>query len=196
MATSKFDVSGMSIDDIMSMDWDDVKRLSRSELAKVTSRLASAGNKRLRRMEKSGITYSPAYSSAMRGGGNFSVKGKGVNELRTEFARVRNFLNLKTSTVKGAKEFKKKFENMTSGLSNNQIGEFFDMLHRLQESDRAFFEDSIRYKIIMEILTNKVKEMSGTELYNYMRKRIDELYEQQADEFMDVSGMFDQFNDI
>lgn len=67
------------------------------------SRLASMANKRLVRLENNGFEDSPAYQQFVASGGEkFSVRGKDYNELQKELARVRQFVNAKTSTIRGA----------------------------------------------------------------------------------------------
>lgn len=67
------------------------------------SRLASMANKRLVRLENNGFEDSPAYRQWVESGGKkFSVRGKDYNELQKELARVRQFTQAKTSTIRGA----------------------------------------------------------------------------------------------
>lgn len=68
------------------------------------NRLVSMANKRLRRMEKKGYK-SPAYKATMKSGGKFHNKrGASFNEKQKEYYRVKNFLGMKTSTIKGSKK--------------------------------------------------------------------------------------------
>lgn len=68
------------------------------------NRLVSMANKRLRRMKKKGY-QSPAYKSAMKTGGKFHNKrGASFNEKQKEYYRVKQFLGMKTSTIKGSKK--------------------------------------------------------------------------------------------
>lgn len=72
-------------------------------LKREVSRLSSMANKRLVRLENNGFEDSPAYKQWIESGGKkFSVRGKDYNELQKELARVRQFVNAKTSTIHGA----------------------------------------------------------------------------------------------
>lgn len=72
-------------------------------LKREVSRLASVANKRLVRLENNGFEDSPAYKQWIESGGEkFSVRGKDYNALQKELARVRQFVNAKTSTIRGA----------------------------------------------------------------------------------------------
>lgn len=144
------DVSGMSISDIMNIDINTFNKLGESDLRRITSRLVSAGNKRIRRLESAGIT-SPAYSSLGTSGNKFSTKlPKGisatqrVNALRQEFSRTRGFLSMKTSTIGGYNEYIKEMKEEISestGLSKKDLkgvdlGKAFATLHKLQQSGK------------------------------------------------------------
>lgn len=72
-------------------------------LKREVSRLTSMANKRLVRLENNGFEDSPAYKQWIESGGEkFSVRGKDYNALQKELARVRQFVNAKTSTIRGA----------------------------------------------------------------------------------------------
>lgn len=90
--------------DIMKMGIDEFSHLSKTELRQAVSRLADAANKRLKRLSKSDVV-SPAYMEAMDNGNKFSTRGKSEIELQIEFRRVSNFLQDKTSTIKGSREY-------------------------------------------------------------------------------------------
>ena len=98
-------IKGLSIKDIINMDFEDVQKLTRKELASLTSRLVSASNKRIRRLEKSELSESPALRSLKSRTGNIrlSVKGKSQGQLQKTFTEAKHFLNLKTSTIGGYK---------------------------------------------------------------------------------------------
>ena len=137
----------MTIQDILNLDWNDINRMPRTQLAKITSQLASAGNKRLRRLEKTeGGINSPAYryikgdaTAKGRGLGDFSVKGKNQGQLKGEYMRLKGFLSAKTSSVSGFKKYKKRVEKeftKKSGIENptpKQIGDFWVNFHHFRE---------------------------------------------------------------
>lgn len=98
----KFDIAGKSIESILAMDFNELQKLQRKDFARVTSRLVSAVNKRLKRLETSPEgQQSPAYISRMEAGGKLSVRNKNLNELRETFREAKEFLNKKTSSRRG-----------------------------------------------------------------------------------------------
>ena len=108
-----------SINELLNMSSRDVAKLSRQELAGVVSQLASAGNKRLRRLETTPMgTESRPYKTAMEAG-KFSVAGKNQGQLQNEFKRVSEFLKSKTSTVSGWKA-EKAFWRAYRGIAKSE----------------------------------------------------------------------------
>ncbi len=99
-AKSVWSAEGKSVEDLIKMgsDYNRYKRLSEPTLRKVMNRLASAANKRLRRMEAAGEA-SPAYREVQASGGKFSTKGKTLEGLQKEFLRVKQFFEDKTSSL-------------------------------------------------------------------------------------------------
>ena len=108
------EIKGLSIKDIQDMTWKELNKLSLDELKQLSSRLNSAANKRLRRMEQTGEDrYSPAYSSIMKSGGNFSVKGKETKtDIKNEIQRASGFLSAKTGKISGVRKHRKKIREI------------------------------------------------------------------------------------
>lgn len=79
--------------------------MSMSNIKKDMYRKVAIANKRLERLEQSGLTSSPAYQSWFNNyaGKRFSAKGDNWNLLQHELAAVDRFLGMKTSTVVGFK---------------------------------------------------------------------------------------------
>lgn len=210
-------VSGLSVNDILSMDWTDVQKLNRRDLSQLTSRLASAGNKRLRRLEKAGLEDSPAYSAIQRSGGDFSVKNKTINDLRSEYNRVRTFLSptTKTSSVRGArqveKEFKKRLgfkegedmtdyqrkkfwegyrmfeENNKAQVHNIGSGEIQQMMRDVQRQDKRMSGRRLAYTFENNINLNKLYEERQSNEEVYSRTRFYNFDEDESDEELPFS---------
>ena len=109
-------------------------------LKKEVSRMASMANKRLKRLEKNELTHLPSYKAWEENGSiRFSVKGKTHQQLQAEYWRLKNFLDAKTSTVRGANAFLKEMaQNM--GIKYNGLAD-------LKTKSQKFFE-----------LANKIKQ--------------------------------------
>ena len=103
-------------------------------------RLVSMANKRLRRLEQQNLINSPAYKKWVEDGGQkFSVKGKSMNEVKQEIARMNEFLNKQTSTVKGAKQY---FKNVAKEVGIKSFDNFTDLQNKLN----TFFETTAKIK--------------------------------------------------
>ena len=108
MAKKRSRVStGLSIHDIMSMDMKKFESYTIKEQKELTSRLASAANKRFKTFEKKEIV-NPAILKMQMEGGKISVKNKTPAELKEEYFRAKAFLKSKFSTQKGYNQYMKK----------------------------------------------------------------------------------------
>ena len=112
------------------------EKMKRDEFVKQMQPTIDAANKRLKRLQ--GMkTLSPALNSVMESGGKFSLKGKSRNEVLKEASRAIAFINMKTSTVGGAKQFEKgfadKLSNKAKDITNEQRKLLFDNFRKLQQ---------------------------------------------------------------
>lgn len=114
-----------------------VAEMTRNEIAKECRRLFDMANKRIKRLENSGL-LSPALHAVLKEG-KFYAKGKDLNQLRHEYARVHAFLNMDTSTVGGARKYEKHLVSIMGGknLSDAQRSTLFDAFRRIKEVSPA-----------------------------------------------------------
>ena len=190
-------VAGMSIKDIMDMDIETFNKLSESDLRAITSRLVSAGNKRIRRLQKAEIN-SPALTS-LGTKTRFSTKlpknvstSQKVNKLRQEFSRARQFLAMKTSTISGAKSYVKEIKSNISksvgrDVSAVNLNRAFELLHKMQErgeipAGAANKAGSIHARdYIIETMMDK-GELSDEDIIKATTKDYNEYYEENETE--------------
>lgn len=142
------------------------------ELRKEVSRLASMANKRLKRLEEAGLTHSPAYQKWLaEGGKKFGVKGKTINEVQAELARIRNFINAKTSTIRGLNATLKEMAANT-GMKYSNLKElhaksekFFELASKVEQYLRTVEDiaSAIGYQKIWEAI-NQYVEATETDL--------------------------------
>lgn len=192
-------VSGLSIDDILNMDIVDFNRLSEKDLKLVVGRMVSAVNKRLRRFAKKGIS-TPATRALMKSGGVLSVKGKNANQLRKEYARARNFLNMETSTQKGYKKVQEKITDTLKqrgvNIEPDELDELFEVWNDLIEIDPSVSLNKDKYQLMQDI-ANMPDDINVSEKIQKAKERYTEIYEQQQEEFgkevtlYGVSGFFE-----
>lgn len=103
----------MNIKEIMELTSADLDAMSLQDLKKISNVLNSAANKRVKRLQSSGMSdYSPALAS-VKEKGKFSTVGKDSKyRVRNEITRAKQFLSAKTSSLKGAKSYKKTVEKL------------------------------------------------------------------------------------
>ena len=176
----------------------DVNSWDRRTAARAVRRLADTANKRIRQFEKAGIE-SPAYLNVMKSGGKFSTKGKDVNQLRSEFIRARNFLNMKTSTKKGYEKVKKDFFDRVSAttaqqisLSDETLNKFWRVYDKTESDISPFVKGSERgQKIVFDVFI-KDTDLTEEELIKKVLKKFDIYYEEQQQEqqYFDASDFF------
>lgn len=132
------------------------------------SRKASMANKRLVRLENNNLTETPAYKQWVnyKGGVKFSVKGKDYNQLQQELARLNNFIDATTSTVRGANRVLKEIAENT-GIKYNSVKElqakskqFFELTSKIQQYLRQTENSAtaIGYRKIWEAINEYVKD--------------------------------------
>ena len=99
------------------------------------SHLASMANKRLDRLEKNELTSSPAYQKWEQNGSHrFSVSGKSYSEVQSEYWRVKDFLEMRTSSVTGTKAV---LQEIATNIGWGKID--FDNIALTQEQLSNFF---------------------------------------------------------
>ena len=111
-------------------------KMKRGELVKQMQPTIDAANKRIKRLQ--GMkTLSPALNAVMDSGGKFSLKGKTRNEVLKEASRAVAFINMKTSTVSGTKQFERgfaaKLSNKAQNITNEQRKVLFDAFRKLEQ---------------------------------------------------------------
>ena len=129
------------------------------------SKLASLANKRVARLESNGLTDSPAYKAYIETGGKFGVRGKDHNQLQSEVARLKKFIESTTSTVKGVTNTLKemasntgiKYENLKDLRS--KAAKFFELSSKVEQYLRTVDDmaSAIGYQKIWEAINQYVK---------------------------------------
>lgn len=192
-------VSGKSVTDILNMDIRDFNKLGISDLRKVVGRLVSAVNKRIRRFMKSGIS-TPATRSLEKSGGMLSTKGKDLNQLRTEYARGRDFLNMETSSRKGYEDVQKKtvetLKDRGVDVTTEELDDIFEVYGKLKEIDPSVGVILSSSQVIGEISKLDNTQDVQTRIMQ-AKERYNELYEENQEQFgrevtlYGVSGFFE-----
>ena len=132
------------------------------------SKKASMANKRLVRLRKNNMTNNPAYRQWVdyKGGVKFSVKGKSYNELQGELARVNNFIDSATSTVRGTNRYLKNLAS-NAGIKFNSVKE-------LTDSSNAFFELASKVDDYLESANNSASAIGYQKIWSAINQYVKE----------------------
>lgn len=192
-------VKGLSIQDIINLEWNDVSKLTRKELSVVTSRLVSATNKRLRRLEASSLGESPAYKSLLTrtGESRLSVKGKKQGQLQRVFSEAKHFLTLKTSTIGG---YKKVIKNIKSSISSRldrdissiDVSKLYSTLHKGQEMGLIDMRGSKGSENAVNYIT-EILERNPNKTIDEIIDNIEDWYQNMYEEEFDYDEDYDDF---
>ena len=117
-------LNNYTVEQILSMGDDELNKTNQRQMSHMLRTVALAANKRITRLEnnekKGGIAID-ALNAVQESGGRFYVGGKTRNQMLAELARAREFMNMKTSTVTGAKEVRKNRERMIYGATREEM---------------------------------------------------------------------------
>ena len=173
---------------------DNFSTMKRKDLIDEMQPTIDAANKRLKRLQ--GMeTLSPALNSVLQSGGKFSIKGKTRNEILKEASRALSFINMKTSTVSGAKQFEKNFaaklSNKSKNITNDQRKTLFDSFRKLQQISPVGLNIYGSERLVRMLADEVVDENYSFEAT--MNKALKEL-EREYEQFMQEQEDLDPFN--
>ena len=184
------------IDDILNIDINDLNRMTKKQLLDVVRQLSKTANQRIYRLEhtKTG-TLSPAYHHVEKRGEIFGVKGKTLNQLRNEYADVKNFLKMKTSTVSGWNKVRKEtYNRIGTDFAGVDEVRFWNLYRKLEELDFGSVQN-VGSTTTQRMLRQELEQNSGDDddILSAMEKRLTgeyekimESYNYEGDEFFDI----------
>lgn len=181
---------------IQNMPLSKLMSLSRADLETATRALVRESNRRLTVMKNKGLA-SPSTEYIKKHGGKFrtttrSGEKKSVTELREEFQRAKGFLESKTSTVKGYREWETKVGETLAkqgidymSLTPAQKRRFWQAFSKVEELDRAnTLKGSANYKSTVNEVYNAVKKgLLKRDLDTFAKGLNDELYAESEKDF-------------
>lgn len=184
------------IDDILNIDINDLNRMTKKQLSDVVRRLSKTANQRIYRLEHTETgTLSPAYHHVEKRGENFGAGGKTLNQLRNEYADVKNFLKMKTSTVSGWNKVRKEtYKRIGVNFEGIDEKRFWNLYRKLEQLDYGSVQN-VGSTTVQRMLRQEMEQNSGDDddILNAMEKRITGEYEKimgshnyEDDEFFDI----------
>ena len=171
------------------------EKITAKNIRKAVNTIASAANKRLRRISSAGYDYQGMESTPYHGEDSiagvrrFSTKGKSEEELYSEFKRAKSFMESELSSISGMKKVAKDAQ-----IALDDLREHME-LKAQYEREQAYEEDPLSY-VEYETYDNSERSEQETEydsdserseqepeydfygmfrgehIYNYMRKNL------------------------
>jgi hypothetical protein len=204
----KVNLTGKSVNQLVHLSATQIKGYDRQNLARIVTKLNSAANKRVTRLEKAGYSTPAMRAAKVDKGQRFSVAGKNLKQLRAEYIRVSGFLKADTSTKKGYKGFLKKIQKSFSdkgvkigGRGGTDTQDFIQKETKiydwLKEKSPIIEESGYKYEA-MKMISEYVSQgsLSESSIKRRMAKWVKEVYEEeQRKRNIDTSNFFDVTED-
>ena len=201
---TKVNLTGKSVKDLIHLSATQIKGYDRQNLARIVTKLDSAANKRLVRLEKAGYNTPAMRAAKVDKGERFSVAGKNLKELRAAYIRVSNFLKSDTSTKRGYKSFLKKMQKAFAdkgvkigGGTDKDAQDFIQketkIFDWLKENNPIIADSGYKYEALVKI-SEYVNQgnLSESAIKKRMAKWVKETYEEeQRRKYIDTSNFFD-----
>lgn len=167
--------------DLVNISIDEFNKMTKSELKAATQILASAGNKRIKRMQEAGKVSSSAEYVLKRG--KFSTDKKTFQQLKNEFMRAKNFLESKTGSLAAMTKLEKKSISAledagVTGVTRENYGEFWRAYEELKRSSPSVANAGMKYLVLQEIADKQREGKDFGEIVSEVRGNLDQIYEQ------------------
>ena len=232
---NKFFVDGMTVEQILAMDPSEMAKLNKRDISRALRTVSLAANKRLEKLEKYAMLTRHGYVPNPKGGKSIAVdalnwvssdgtakakfgvrKADNRNQMIAQIGKVRQFMNMKTSTVTGAVNvrkareknlFGKTREQMARGKSPVQKQRIYKNLQQMYDSiwssyhkyrelkgqdPHAYYEDSM--SVLSLLGQNVTSGLSEDEAIKNTISEMEQQYEEQQANYEDLFG--DDFTDF
>lgn len=144
-----------------------IRTFTLKELKELGRPIMSTVRKRVRNIEKKNMEYSPAYQSyIVNKEMKASVAGKNLNKIRREIFEAVTFLNAKTSTITGIKEFdinaSKVFTDWRN-ISSYDRGIVWSAFHII-ESEAPHIITKYTYQEVLTRISDELKNTASEDI--------------------------------
>ena len=197
-------LSGVSVNQLLKIGATELKGYDRDNLSRIVTKLNSAANKRLTRLEQKGYNTPAMRKNHVDKGERFSVKDKNLKQLRAEYIHVSSFLIDSTSTVKGYENFLQKLKNefnkngvKIGGDTEKEIQDFIDQETKiydwLKERNPFIEESGYKYEAMLRVSEMvEQKNLSERAIKRRMNRWAKKVYkEEQRKNSIDTSNFID-----
>lgn len=204
-----------SYKDYLNLTSDDLAALSTDQLKGIVSKLNDVANKKMQRLEASGLgPMSPAFRGNMNKPFK-SLRGKDLDraDVKAEYLRARQFINAKTSTIQGTiehnKAFDKQFEKIIGrGIDDpenfdkrykkkkvlkkpvkKKLSDFWNKYHQWKEIQQKEHPDKVKGGTNEEDVT-----YFADELYNKGKVRISDFEKKAREDYVESEEQIEKDN--
>ena len=208
----------MKISDLLSIPWEQINKMSYDEMYKYQKQIGVYAERRrkaaLEAYHRNNIPLPTIYKDEVNTKFSFKPSGN-KNDLRRQISKTRNFLESKTSTIKGWKDTLKNFVdrlNEKVGLDSKSINKFeldenqykalWDIYNKLEEiqssaTTKDFYDSTQRQSEIYEAMVDlQIPKDISSDLYkdfigdmvDYFSKKIRNKYEETQLNSDDISS--------
>lgn len=153
-----FYTDGMTVEQILELGDDVLSKMSKRDLSRALRTVSLAANKRILRLQNQAVKTNDGYEekknskgistaalNAVTNDGNstgkFGVGKKTRNQIYAEFARARDFMSMKSSTVKGAVLVRQDAERRAFGKTREDVGV------GKRQADKEIINDTFQDKV-------------------------------------------------
>lgn len=217
-----FYTDGMTVAEILALGDDVLSKMNKRDLSHALRTVSLAANKRIARLEKQAVKRKGGYVEKRGGKGiytgalnaatdngkrkqKFGVGTKSRNQMYSEFAKVREFMAMESSTVKGAVKVRKEMEVRAFGKTRELASKgktkkeqaaiartFQDKVKETYREYRKFTEE---YNVekgdtgrILAIIGKKIigDDMSGDEARAAAAEELTAIYEEKQQQHIEA----------
>ena len=140
---SKFRPKG-SYKELLNIPSTDFRKLTEDQLRAIVTKLNDTANKRINRLKQSGREFESSAYRAREGAKFTAPHDLSGKDLKTAYLDVKSFLEGKTSSLTGTKEYVKQFENVYDEIKS-----------RLSEDEQNFDKRFKRSKVLKKSVVKK-----------------------------------------
>lgn len=173
-----------TVNELVNIDINEFNRMNKQQMRQSVQILASAANKRLKKLREMDIESPALYRVNKSRRGKFTTRDKNLNQLRAEFMRTKHFLEMRTSTARGwnatINEIIGGLEVENVYITRQNFAKFWRAYNKIIESDPLFVERDFKYEVERE-LADYVADYTNEELEDLadkIRARMNDLYKQ------------------
>lgn len=188
MAKKDFYTDGMTVEEILNLGDDQIRALSKRDISHALRTVSLAANKRVNRLldnaikrggqyvekksAKKAIALDALNKLADESGGNlkFSGKGKTRNQMIAELGRARSFMEMKTSTIKGAESVRKMRESRALGKTREDVMREAAQNYRKEYKQRTGKSPTKKQVKKVQVKSFKEFQKLNSEIWSRFRK--------------------------